>query len=73
MPRTAANAPEQHVANVARDFRGVGREGVGFGADLADVAFGGEGENFEPSNGLEEGLVRRYVVMWRTLTSRAPM
>jgi hypothetical protein len=61
MPRTAANAPEQHVTNVACDLRGVGREGVGFGADFADVAFSGEGEDFERLNGLGEESVRRSV------------
>jgi hypothetical protein len=37
MARAAADAPEKHVANVARDLRGKGGEGVGVEADVGKI------------------------------------
>jgi hypothetical protein len=47
VPRAAANAPEQHIANVARNLGGVAAEAVGRSADFAEVSFGGKGEDLE--------------------------
>jgi len=45
--RAARNAPEQHVANVARNLGRILAEAVGGGADDGEVALRGEGEDFD--------------------------
>ena len=47
MARAAADAPEEHVANVTRDFGRVSGECVGVEADVGEIACGGEGEDAE--------------------------
>jgi hypothetical protein len=44
VPGAAHDGPEQDLADVAGDFRGVGGEVVGCGADVGEVAVGGQGE-----------------------------
>jgi hypothetical protein len=47
LTRAAGNAPEKHAANVACNLKWVAREAVGGGADLAEVAVGGQREDAE--------------------------